>query len=76
MDELQKSKPHYFKSTKTDSEGFPKGWLFGKTPQEGSDGAGKGAGEKTDAQKFGEMLAASKMSGTNAAEKAAETYFK
>ena len=76
MDELQKSKPHYFKPTKSDDGGFPKGWLFGKTPIEGSEGAGKGGSEKTEAQKFGEMLAASKMSGTDAAEKAANTYFK
>lgn len=75
LDEMKRSKPHYFKQEQNKNEGMPKGWLFGKTPPEGSD-AGKGGNEKSEAQKFGEMLAASKMSGTNAAEKAAETYFK
>lgn len=74
LDELQKSKPHYFKQ-ETKQEGFPKGWLFGNTPAEGSDG-NKGGSEKSEAQKFGEMLAASKKSGNTAAEKVAETYFK
>lgn len=76
LDELQKSKPHYFKQEDKKEDGIPKGWLFGNTPQEGSDNGGKGGSEKTEAQKFGEMLAASKMSGNNAAEKVAETYFK
>lgn len=75
LDEMQKSKPHYFKQEKQKEEGLPKGWLFGKTPPESSD-TGKGGSEKTEAQKFGEMLAASKMSGNNAAEKVAENYFK
>lgn len=75
LNELKKSKPHYFKAEEKGNEGLPKGWLFGKTPPEGSEG-GKGGSEKTEAQKFGEMLAASKMSGNNAAEKVAETYFK
>lgn len=76
LDELKKSKPHYFKAEDKGNEGLPKGWLFGKTPPEGSETGGKGGSEKTEAQKFGEMLAASKMSGNNAAEKVAETYFK
>lgn len=76
LDELQKSKPHYFKTEDKGNEGFPKGWIFGQTPPEGSDNGGKGGSEKTEAQKFGEMLAASKKSGTTAAEKVAETYFK
>ena len=74
LDELQKSKPHYFKQAEKKEAGIPNGWLFGNTPPEGSEGT-KG-GEKTEAQKFGEMLAASKMSGNNAAEKVAENYFK
>ena len=74
LDELKKSKPHYFKTEDKGTEGSPKGWIFGKTPPEGSDG-GNGGTEKTDAQKFGEMLAASKMSGTTAADKAAKAYF-
>lgn len=76
LDELQKSKPHYFKQEQSNNAGLPKGWLFGKTPPEGSDNGGTGGGQKTEAQKFGEMLAASKKSGTSAAEKVAETYFK
>ena len=74
LDALKQSKPHYFKAADTGSQGLPKGWVFGKTPTDGSDN--KGTDGKSDAQKFGEMLAASKMSGSNAAEKAAETYFK
>lgn len=76
LDELQKSKPHYFKKEDKQEGGMPKGWLFGNTPQEGAGDGGNGKGEKTEAQKFGEMLAASKMSGSSVAEKAAETYFK
>ena len=72
---MKKSKPHYFKAEKKDPEGIPQGWLFGKTPPEGGD-EGKGGGTKSEAEKFGEMLAGSKLSGTTAAEKAAETYFK
>lgn len=72
LDALKKSKPHYFKPEDKGGEGIPKGWLFGNTPPEGD----KGGTEKTDAQKFGEMLAASKLSGSNAAEKAANAYFK
>lgn len=75
LDELKKSKPHYFKAEDKGNNGLPKGWLFGQTPPEGSEG-NKGGNEKTEAQKFGEMLAASKMSGNNAAEKVAENYFK
>lgn len=75
IDALKQSKPHYFKSTEGGKEGLPKGWLFGNTPQEGSHEGTKGT-EKTDAQKFGEMLASSKMTGANAAEKAATAYFK
>ena len=74
MDALKQSKPHYFKAEESGSQGMPKGWVFGNTPSEGSDN--KGGEGKTDAQKFGEMLAASKMSGATAADKAAETYFK
>ena len=74
LDEMKKSKPHYFKTEKKDPEGIPQAWLFGKTPPEGGDD-GKGDG-KSDAEKFGEMLAGSKLSGATAAEKAAETYFK
>ena len=75
LDELKNSKPHYFKSEEKGNEGLPKGWVFGKTPTEGADD-GKGGNEKSEAQKFGEMLAASKKSGTDAAEKAANAYFK
>lgn len=75
LDEIKKSKPHYFKAEKKEQEGIPQGWLFGKTPPEGGDD-GKGGGTKSEAEKFGEMLAGSKLSGTTAAEKAAETYFK
>ena len=74
LNELQKSKPHYFKQENKE-DGLPKGWLFGKTPDESSHGDNGGTA-KTEAEKFGEMLAASKMSGNNAAEKVAETYFK
>ena len=75
LGELQKSKPHYFKPEKKE-ESFPKGWLFGNTPSESSELGGAGGSQKSEAQKFGEMLAASKISGNNAAEKVAETYFK
>ena len=75
LDEMQKSKPHYFKQEESKNNGLPNGWIFGKTPTESSDN-GKGGNEKTDAQKFGELLAASKKSGNSAAEKVAETYFK
>lgn len=75
LDELKKSKPHYFKTEEKGSGSLPNGWLFGTTPPDSSDG-GKGGDQKTDAQKFGEMLAASKISGATAAEKAADTYFK
>lgn len=75
LDVLKQSKPHYFKQDKKETDGQPGGWnIFGKTPAEGSDGAG--GDQKSDAQKFGEMLANSKMSGTNAANKAADVYFK
>ena len=75
LDVLKQSKPHYFKQDKKDSNDQPGGWnIFGKTPAEGSDGAG--GDQKSDAQKFGEMLANSKMSGANAANKAADVYFK
>ena len=74
LDALKQSKPHYFKSEENNSGGSPKGWIFGKTPPEGADSGA--TGEKTDAEKFGEMLAASKKSGTNAAEKVADVYFK
>lgn len=75
LDSLKESKPHYFKQAESKEGGQPKGWIFGGTPPEGSDG-GKGGENKSDAQKFGEMLAASKMSGSAAADKVAETYFK
>jgi len=75
LDELKKSKPHYFKTEKKDPEGIPQGWLFGKTPPESSD-EGESGGEKSEAELFGEMLAGFKLSSTTAAEKAAETYFK
>lgn len=75
LDELKKSKPHYFKTEKKDPEGIPQGWLFGKTPPESGDDD-KSGGKKSEAELFGEMLASSKLSGTTAAEKAAETYFK
>lgn len=74
MEELKKSKPHYFK-VEEKSENVPKGWVFGQTPSEGSEGDGKSE-SKSEAQKFGEMLAASKKSGAVAAEKAANAYFK
>lgn len=74
MEEIKKSKPHYFKIEEK-SEGVPKGWLLGQTPAEGSEGSGK-KDEKSEAQKFGELLAASKKSGAVAAEKAASAYFK
>lgn len=73
LDELQKSKPHYFKQEKA-NDGLPNGWLFGNTPSDSSDNGG-GDNQKTDAQKFGEMLAASKKSGETAAKKAADAYF-
>ena len=75
LDALKQSKPHYFKTEeKGNNGGFPNGWLFGNTPTESSN-EGKGGDNKPDAQKFGEMLATSKMSGTTAAEKAANAYF-
>lgn len=74
LDELQKSKPHYFKTEKKEDGGLPSGWLFGSTPPDSSD-KGEGGDQKTDAQKFGELLAASKKSGETAAEKAANIYF-
>lgn len=73
LDELQKTKPHYFKQEQSGGNGLPNGWLFGTTPPDSSEG--KGDDKKTDAQKFGEMLAASKKSGETAAEKAANAYF-
>lgn len=73
LDELQKTKPHYFKQEQSGDSGLPKGWLFGTTPPDSSEGGGDD--QKTDAQKFGEMLAASKKSGETAAEKAANAYF-
>ena len=75
LDAMKKSKPHYFKSEKKEADGLPQGWLFGKTPFEGGD-EGKVSGTKTEAEKFGEMLANSKLSGAKSAEKVAETYFK
>lgn len=74
LDELKTAKPHYFKSEQSKTENQPGGWIFGKTPVEGSDGAGTDS--KSEAQKFGEFLANSKMSGSNAADKAADVYFK
>lgn len=75
LETLKESKPHYFKQESKGGEKQPGGWnIFGKTPAEGSDGAG--GEQKSDAQKFGEMLANSKMSGANAATKAADVYFK
>lgn len=77
LDEMKKSKPHYFKQEGGNDEGgLPKGWFFGKTPPEGSEGGSETHSTKSEAEKFGEMIAASKVSGTNAASKAAETYFK
>ena len=76
VDELKKSKPHYFKTEEKRDEGVPKGWLFGKTPLDSSDDGKGGNGGELDASKFGEMLAASKVSSTAVTEKAAETYFK
>lgn len=75
LDALKSTKPHYFKQETKGTDGQPGGWnIFGKTPTEGSEGAG--SEQKSDAQKFGEMLAASKVSGSNAASKAADVYFK
>lgn len=75
LEELKKTKPHYFKTEKKDPEGIPQGWLFGKTPPESSDD-GKDGGKKSEAELFGEMLAGFKLSSASAAEKATETYFK
>lgn len=75
LDTLKTAKPHYFKQESKGNDTPPGGWtIFGKTPAEGSDG--NGGEKKSDAQKFGEMLANSKMSGSNAAAKAADVYFK
>lgn len=76
LETMKQSKPHYFKTDKKEPDSIPQGWLFGKTPVEGGDEGNKSGGSKTEAEKFGEMLAGSKLSGTTAAEKAAETYFK
>jgi hypothetical protein len=74
LEELKKTKPHYFKTEKKDPEGIPPGWLFGKTPPESSDDMS--GDEKSEAELFGEMLASFKLSSNTAAKKVAETYFK
>lgn len=74
LDELKTAKPHYFKTEQDTNKSQPDGWIFGKTPAEGTDDSGKET--KSEAQKFGEFLANSKMSGSNAADKAADVYFK
>lgn len=74
LEELKKSKPHYFKTAEAKPEGIPQGWLFGSTPPESGDD--KSGGTKSDAEKFGELLASSKLSGNKVADKAADTYFK
>lgn len=80
LDALKQSKPHYFKnpdnSGNSGNSGLPNGWLFGQSPEEGSEKGGAGNTGKTDAEKLGELLAASKLSGASAAEKAADVYFK
>lgn len=74
LDEMKKSKPHYFKTAEVKQEGIPQGWLFGSTPPESGDD--KSDSTKSDAEKFGELLASSKLSGNKVADKAADTYFK
>lgn len=72
LDELQKTKPHYFKTeTKPNN---PAGWIFGKTPNEGKDTSGSGAESKEAL--FGKQLAESQLGGLGVAKKAQDYYFK
>ena len=73
LDELKKTKPHYFKEDANKGSGLPEGWLpFGKSPAEGSGEAPKG----NEAATFGAELAKLKSAGDTVAAKAAEIYFK
>lgn len=73
LTELKKTKPHYFtEEKKPDDKGVP-GWIFGKTPAEGS-GEQK-PGENKDAD-FGKQLASFKTTAESTAKKAEEIYFK
>lgn len=69
---FKESKPHYFPTATTTKESKPQGWVFGKTPSEGSD---TGAVVSKDAD-FGKQLAENKRSGTDVAAKAQDHYFK
>lgn len=72
LDTLKQVKPHYFVSDVPEDKSNPPGWIFGNTPPEG-------AGRQTqvdEAADFGKKLAQSKVSGTDAAAKASDYYFK
>lgn len=56
LDELKKAKPHYFPKEDGNGGGLPQGWLFGKTPDQGSD-SGTVTGKPNTAQEFGKSLA-------------------
>lgn len=78
IEELKKTKPHYFKAQSEDKQsGLPAGWsIFGKSPREGSDNseAASGVGKKSD--DFGAQLAKLKLAGEETAKKIDDIYFK
>jgi len=73
LENLKKSKPHYFKEEQKKDAGLPEGWSpFGKTPNEG----GEEKSKLNEAANFGAELAKAKTVGETAAAKAADIYFK
>jgi hypothetical protein len=73
LEDLKKTKPHYFKEQSSGTGGYPGGWKpFGKTPADSADDKGQG----NPAANFGAELAKQKADGEKLAAKAADTYFK
>ena len=71
LDELKKTKPHYFKTEQ--KSGNPVGWIFGKTPTDGND---KTPPAESKEALFGKQLAESQLGGAGVAKKAQDYYFK
>lgn len=72
IDALRQVKPHYFVSDVPKENSTPPGWIFGNTPPDGS----VQPPAHDEAADFGKRLAESKVSGTDAAHKASDYYFK
>lgn len=71
LENLKQAKPHYFKTEKQDTT--PKGWVFGKTPQEGNE---DNKGKDNEFVAFGKQLAQTKVASGDVAKKVADNYFK